>query len=131
MVIIPQITYGASIWDTPSEKNGNRKTLVLQLAQVQVLEALLITGKYKATSAQALNVEAYLTLIGLELDKRPDQRGARLCFGPLYSTLTQSRSTHPRKIFIPLEVFEKSYAKLFGNNIRKIETKPAYIVAPW
>ncbi len=98
---------------------------------MQALGARLITGVYKATSAQALNVEAYLTPIGLELDKRTDQTAARLCSGPLYRTLTQSRCTHPKRIFTPLEVFEKRYAKLFGNNIREIESKPAYIVAPW
>ena len=56
---------------------------------------------------------------------------SRLCSGPLYHTLTQSRSTHPRRILAPLEVLEKRYAKLFGNDIHELERKPAYIVAPW
>ncbi len=126
-VIIPQITYGASIWHTPKVEKGNRKRLVLQLAQVQALGTRLITGAFKATSAQALNVEAYLTPIGLELDKRTYQTAAHLCSGPLYRMLTKSRSTHPRRILTPLEVFEKCYAKLFGNNIREVESKPAYM----
>ncbi len=130
-VIIPQITYGASIWHTPTGDKGNRKTLILQLAQVQALGARLIIGVYKATSAQALNVEAYLTSMALELDKRADQTAVRLCSGLLYRRLTKSRSTHPRRILTPFEVFEKRYAKLFGNNIREVESKPAYIVASW
>ncbi len=69
-VIIPQITYGASIWHTSTREKRNQKTLVLQLAQLQVLGARLITGAFKATSTQALNVEAYLTTIGLEWDKK-------------------------------------------------------------
>ena len=97
----------------------------------QALEARLITGAFKATSAQALNVEAYLTPIGLELDKKADQTAARLCSGPLHHTLTQSRSAHPRRILAPLEVLEKRYAKHFGTSIHELERKPAYIVAPW
>ena len=31
----------------------------------------------------------------------------------------------------PLEILEKRHAKQFGNNIHKLERKPAYIVAPW
>ncbi len=55
---------------------------------MQALGTRLIIGDYKATSAQALNVEAYLTPIGLELDKKTDQTTARLCSRPLYHTLT-------------------------------------------
>lgn len=63
--------------------------LVMQLAQVQALGARLITRVFRATSVQALNIEAYLTPIGLELDRKTDQTAARLCSGPLYHTLTQ------------------------------------------
>ena len=75
--------YGASIWHTPTVGKRNRKILVLQLAQVQALGARLITGTFKPISAQASNVEAYLTLIGLELDKRTDQAAARIFSGSL------------------------------------------------
>ena len=63
---------------------------------MQALGACLITRTFKATLAQALNVEAYLTPINLELDKKADQTAVRLCFGPLYYMLTQNRSTHLR-----------------------------------
>lgn len=116
-VIIPQITYGASVWHTPSGEKGHRKALVAQLAQVQALGARLITGAFKATSAQALNVEAYLTPIGLELDKKAHQTAARLHSGSLYSTITQGRSTHPRRTPTPLEILEKYHTKLLRNNI--------------
>ena len=79
----------------------------------------------------AFNIEAYLTLIGLELDRKTDQTAACLCSGPLYCTLTQSRSIYLRRIPTPLEILEKRHAKQFGNNIHKLERKPAYIVAPW
>lgn len=91
--------------------------------------AYLITRVFKAISVQALIDEAYLTFISLELDKKIDWIVTCLCSGLLYHMLTQSRLTHPRWIFTPLEVFEKCYAKLFGNNIYKVKNKPAYIIA--
>ena len=130
-VIIPQITYGASIWYTLSDEKGHCKALVMQLAQVQALGARLITGAFKATSTQALNIEAHLIPIGLELDKKTNQTAARLYSGPLYPIITQDRSTHLRRTFTPLEILEKRHTKLLGSNIQELEKKPAYIVAPW
>lgn len=61
--------------------------LDMQLAQVQFLGTCLITGAFKAISVQALNVEAYLTPINFELDKKADQIATRLCFRLFYHTL--------------------------------------------
>ena len=108
-MIIPQIAYGALVWHTPSGEKGHRKALVMQLAQVQALGARLITGAFKATSTQTLNIETYLTPIKLELDKKVHQTAARLHSGTFYSTITQGRSTHPRRIHTPLEILELSY----------------------
>lgn len=130
-VIIPQITYGTSACYTPSGEKGHRKTLVTQLVQVQSLGARLITGAFKATSTQALNIETYLTQIGLELDKKVHQTAARLYPGPLYSSITQGRSTQSRQTPTPLEDLEKRHAKLLGSSIRELERTPVYIVAPW
>lgn len=93
--------------------------------------ACLITGKFKATLAQSLNFEVYLTPIGFELDKKKDQIAAYLWSGPLYHILSQSWFTYLRQIFILLEIFEKHYAKGIDNNIYKIESKLAYIKVLW
>lgn len=45
--------------------------------------------------------------------------------------LTKGRSTHSRRIPTLLEILKKRHAKLFGNNIHKLERRPAYIIAPW
>ena len=70
--MIPQITYGASIWHISIEEKRKQKALVIQLAQTQALGACLIIRAFKATLAQALKVEAYLTPICFELDKKAD-----------------------------------------------------------
>lgn len=63
--------------------------LVIQLAPAQALRVCLITRVFKAISMQALNIEAYLTLISFKLNKIADQIVAHLCFRPLYHMLIQ------------------------------------------
>ena len=125
------MTYGASVWHIPSGEKGHRKTLVMQLAQVQAQGARLITGAFRETSTQALNIEACLTPIELELDKKADQTAARLCSGPLYSTLTQDRSVHSKRLLTPLELLEMRHLKLLGSSTLETEKRPAYILVPW
>lgn len=72
----------------PSSKKRHCKTLVMQLAQVQALEAQLITKAFKATLVQSLNIETYLTPIELELDKKVHQIAVCLYSGSFYSTIT-------------------------------------------
>ncbi len=130
-VIIPHFACGASIWYTPTGKKRNQKTLVTQLVQAQATGARLITGAFKATSAQALNIEAHSTSIDLELDIKTIQTAARLLSGLLYHTLTQGRSTHVKQILTQLETLEKYYIKFVGSNIDKLEKRPAYFVPRW
>ncbi len=130
-MIIPQLAYGASIWYTPTGEKGNQKTLVTQLVQVQATGARLITGAFKATSAQALNIEAHLTPIDLELDKKTIQTAARLFSGSLYHKLTQGRSRHVKRTLTLLETLKKYYVKFVGSNIDEIEKRPAYVVPLW
>lgn len=86
--------------------------------------ARLITGAFKATSAQALNIEAHLTHIGLELGKKTDQQ--QLAYTPGLYIIRSLKLIYASKMNpYPLEVLEKRYTKVFGNNIHKLEIKPA------
>lgn len=131
VVIIPQIAYEASIWHMLNGKKGNRKTLVTQLVQVWALRARVITEVFKATFVSSLNIEAYLTLIRLKLDKKADQIVARLYSSFFYSTITRNKLVHPRQLFTPLETLKKCHIRLLGISISKLEKRPAYITAPW
>lgn len=130
-MIIPQLAYGASIWYASTGEKGNQKILVAQLVQAQAIGARLITGAFKATSAQALNIEAHLTPINLELDKKMIHTAARLFSGPLSYLITQSRSTQVKRTSSPLETLEKYYTKLVCSKIEELKKKLAYIMPPW
>ncbi len=125
------MAYRASIWYKPKGKKENQKTLVTQLVQAQATGARLIMGAFKATSAQALNIEAHLIPIDLELDKKTIQTAACLFSKPLQLTLTQGGSTHIKRTLIPLKTLQKYYVKSVGSNIDELERRPANIVLSW
>lgn len=107
--------------------------MLAHIHQVQASEARLTTEAFKATSAQALKIEAYLTFIHLEPAKKTVQTVqtvARLFSGPLYHTLTQSLSAHVKRTLTPLEILEKFYEKLAANSKDELGRKSTYIVPP-
>lgn len=77
---------------------------------------------------QARNIKAYLTLIGLKLDKKVYQIATRLHSSLLYSTIMQSRFTYKKQSLTTLEILEKRYIKLLRSNIQELEKKPVYII---
>ncbi len=89
------------------EEKGKQKTLVTILVQTQATEARLITGAFTEISAQALNIEAHLTPIDLELNLITIKTAARLFSGPFYHILTQGRSTYVKRTLTSLETLEK------------------------
>lgn len=103
----------------------------MQLVQIQVLGARLITREFRATSMQVLNIEAYLTPIALGLDWKTDQIAARLYSRPLYQMLTQRRSIYFRQLPSSLKTLEKRHITLFSNNIHKLKRRPTCIVPLW
>lgn len=87
VVIVFNITYRASIQLILNKEKRYCKTLILQLTQVQIKGAHIITRAFIVTFVQVLNIETYLTPITLELDKKADQIAAWLYLGPIYLTI--------------------------------------------
>jgi hypothetical protein len=60
-VVIPQMLYGAAAWYQASMPAKERYHIVQQFASVQKRAAVLISGAFRTTAAEALNIELYLT----------------------------------------------------------------------
>jgi hypothetical protein len=69
----PAITYGASVWHTPEGVQGHRKGISKKLQTIQGKCLRTITGAYKATSTEALEVEAFIQ----PLDQHTETLAAR------------------------------------------------------
>ncbi len=92
-VIILELAYRTSIWYTPKWKKRNQKTLFMQLVQAPATGTRLIIEAFKASSVHVLKIEAYLTPIDQELDKKTIQTSARFFSRFLYHSLTHGQST--------------------------------------
>ena len=64
----PTITYGANAWYTPMTIKGYRKTIVNKLKALQGKFLRVITGAYRATSTEAVEIESYIQPIDIYLD---------------------------------------------------------------
>lgn len=67
-VVRPAITYGASVWHTPREVKGHRMKVSKKLQTLQGKCLRTITGAYKATSTEALEVETHIQPLDLHTE---------------------------------------------------------------
>jgi hypothetical protein len=70
-VVVPQMLYGVSTWHYPTTRAmpaGELQRTINEFTKIQRRAVILISGAFKSTSAAALNVELFLTLIHLLID---------------------------------------------------------------
>ena len=65
----PAITHGATAWYTPAGLRGHRKGDNTKLRTIQGQSLRAVTGAYKATPVEALEVEVNVILLDLHLEK--------------------------------------------------------------
>ncbi len=130
-VVIPQISYACSLWYIPMDEKGHRKSYVQMLQSVQTKVARIITEAFKVTSLPALDVEGYLLLLHLQLEKSADDAVLRLATNSSFKTLFQvepRRKTHKAS---PLEVLIVRFGKQWGVKVENIEPILPYVTPPW
>ena len=65
----PIIAYGANAWYTPQGVKGHRKWVVSKLKAIQGQHLRTITGAYRATSTEAVEIETDIPPIDIHLEK--------------------------------------------------------------
>ena len=64
----PIITYGASAWYTPANIKGHHKMVDSKLKALQGKFLRLITGSYRATATEAVEIETHIQPIDIFMD---------------------------------------------------------------
>jgi hypothetical protein len=85
-VVVPQMLYGISVWYYPAARSlpaWEMKRTVNEFTKVQRRAAILISGAFKSTSAAALNVELFITLIHLLIDQIIQESAIRIQTGAI------------------------------------------------
>jgi hypothetical protein len=84
-VVIPQMLYGAAAWYQASMPAKERNHIVWQLASVQKRAVILISGAFRTTAAEALNIELYLTMIKHQIERVVCETVIRIRTGPVHA----------------------------------------------
>ncbi|EKV14892.1 Reverse transcriptase, putative [Penicillium digitatum PHI26] len=139
-VMIPQMLFGAAAWHSPLTTTLRERSYVKQFASIQARAACPISGAFKTTAREALDVELHLLPMQQQLDRLVRLAAIRIRTGPAYAipkTMLRERSKTQRQRggWTPMEA--QSWKK--GGCLtaipdalpREWESRKAYIQAPW
>ena len=77
-VVRPAMTYGSSVWHTPSELKDTSKSLINKMSIMQNKCLRVISGAYRATSVRVLKAETQIASMRIHLDQLQAQARCRL-----------------------------------------------------
>jgi hypothetical protein len=132
--------YGAAAWYQASMPAKERNQLVQQFASVQKRAAVLISGAFRTTAAEALNIELYLMLMKHQIEQVVCEVAIRVRTGPVHAVPSSAVIPRTREEIkqggrTPIEAqMVKKHRGLWPpprNQIGLWETRKAYLRVPW
>jgi ribonuclease HI len=138
--VIPQMLYGSSIWYNPHDptmRAPKKKAIVKQFAKIQKRAAIIISGAFRATAAEALDIELHLLPMRMQLEARAEEAALRIATGPTIGrpwAWPEARSRKEIKLggLTPLETYtQKGCLQITPGEPPEWESREAFIQAPW
>ena len=131
--------FGAAAWHSPLNTTVRERGYVKQFASIQSRAACLMSGAFKTTAREALDVELHLLPMQQQLDRLARLTAVRIRTGPRYAvpkTMLKERNNIQRQRggWTPMEA--QSWKKdgclitLPGTLASDWESRKAYIQAP-
>jgi ribonuclease HI len=140
-IVIPQMLYGAAAWYQPGIMTKAQLTAITRdFTTIQKRAACLISGAFRTTAAEALNVELYLLPIRLQLDQLVKATAIRIRTGPVHGIPKGmlSRRTHQELTlsgYTPMEAHAWTKNGCLrappGTLAGEWESREAYVQPPW
>ncbi|KAG0158785.1 hypothetical protein PDIDSM_6304 [Penicillium digitatum] len=84
-VMIPQMLFGAAAWHSPLTSTLRERSYVKQFANIQSRAACLMSGAFKTTAREALDIELHLLPMQQQLDRLVQLAAIRIRTGPAYA----------------------------------------------
>ena len=134
-LVIPKMLFGAAAWYNQHNRDlgpGINASIVNSFTAIQKRAAILISGAFRKTAAEALNMELHLLPIRQLLDKQVQETAVRLMTGPTVGQPKLDRTLEETKLGgkTPMELHaQKGCLKL--NAGEYWERRMAFITAPW
>jgi ribonuclease HI len=88
-IVVPQLTYCASVWYSPQGTGGYKRCREKGLISVQYRALRAITGAFRATACAALEIESYIPPIRQRMSQIVAESTLRIRKSTIYHSLTQ------------------------------------------
>lgn len=140
-VVVPQMLFGVSAWYQPMVISKTKaRTISQPFVTIQKWAACLISGAFRTTAAEALNIELYLPPIAIHMNRLVKETAVRLRTGPTFAvppTMLRSRPADERDWsgWTPMEAQAWKTGGCLtsppGTLASCWESRKAFIQAPW
>ena len=133
-MILPQLLYGCSTWYQTRENRRqgqpyrSRSVIGRLLAPIQKRAAQIITGAFRTTATNAVEVEAHLLPLDQQMEKLSLQTSLRIISGSTYNTIGLGQKGSEKA---PLSHHIRILRKHHKLNSTNLELRHPYIVPPW
>jgi ribonuclease HI len=122
-VVVPQITFAASVWWTPDKVQGEktRRTKMLQvLNRIQKKALCVATGAFKSTALSVLEAETFTLPMEQQLLRHASMAAVRLCGSPLIDHALTRWSIRRATRKYPLTVRQSPLQRLQAKILRMV-----------
>ncbi|KAJ5117510.1 zinc knuckle domain protein [Penicillium atrosanguineum] len=140
-VVIPQMLFGVSAWYQPMLISKTKSRTISQpFVGIQKRAACLISGAFRTTAAEALNIELYLPPLAIHMNRLVKETALRLRTGPAFAvppTMLRRRPNDERDWagWTPMEAQAWKTGGCLtappGTLTRHWESRKAFVQAPW
>ena len=125
------MTYGLSIWYTPSGEPWHNKFQLALLETLQYKAQKIISGAFPATSKSALNIETYIPPIKIRLNRLVWKSELRIATSPAYTDIIACRSQRRIRVRSNLETLLNHIERKTQIKPETVEPSCAYLAPPW
>jgi ribonuclease HI len=133
-MILPQMLYRCSAWyrTRPHRPSGkpymNKSRMTHLLAPIQRRAAQIITGAFRTTAANAVEIEAYLAPLDQQIEKTSLHATLRIASSPLYKSFESDQKDSKKS---PLYHHTKILRTHYKISHASLERRHPYIITPW
>ncbi|CAI6041480.1 unnamed protein product [Clonostachys chloroleuca] len=130
-MIVPQMLYGCSAWHTPGKDRVNSSSeLVKAVRRIQRRAAQIITGAFRTTAGDAVDVEAHLLPVQQQLEQTALEAAMRVRTTPMYNDMAAEANCSDTEKS-PLDLLLAILQRKHGVQLNQLERRQPHIVPPW
>jgi ribonuclease HI len=128
-MVLPQVLYGCSAWH-PFGRNerGRGRAMIATVSRIQKRAAQIITGAFRTTAGDAVDVEAQLLPPTQQLEQTALEAAMRIRTSPLYTEMDQPQNPN---IHSPLNQLSEILDRKYKIRLDQLEKRQPHIVPPW